>query len=183
MYKTNVPNIKVKRISRLPCRMDLIGTCKFHALLDERIRQEPVVYAQFLYRHTETLVYPVTWPFFLLTISSPGSPPIDRNSIPWCSTHSLYSACVAIRHRCPSFCSSLASAMYGCTSPREPIVRHVICIGWLGGTGWGASTVGTVDSNGGPPENTAHELGLLELDEDALSTLTVLGRWQDVLFS
>lgn len=64
-------------------------------------------------------------------ISSPGSPPIDLNSIPFFSTQDLYSSCEAIRQWWPpSCCRCLHSAMYGWTSPRDPIVKHVIVKGF-----------------------------------------------------
>ena len=62
-------------------------------------------------------------------IRAPGSPPTVRWLIPNPSTHPLYSSCVTIVTRWPSFFSPSPSAIYGCTSPRLPIVKHKKCNG------------------------------------------------------
>src|SRR3954467_10101042 len=67
-----------------------------------------------------------------MRISSAGSPSTGAKSIPCFLIHGSNSACVAIFGMCPSASSPLQSAMYGCTSPREPMVRQVIRRGSVG---------------------------------------------------
>lgn len=58
-------------------------------------------------------------------INAPGSPPAVRCLIPHPSTHALYSPCVTIVTVCPAPLRPSPSAMYGWTSPLEPMVRTV----------------------------------------------------------
>lgn len=51
-----------------------------------------------------------------------GSPASRKNSTPFDVTNCRKVSCAAIRTLCPDFCKLLASAMKGCTSPREPTV-------------------------------------------------------------
>jgi hypothetical protein len=53
-------------------------------------------------------------------MSSPGSPPMSKNSIPCLSTRPLKAAWVARRIRWPERCNSLPMDMNGWTSPRDP---------------------------------------------------------------
>src|ERR1700691_1379152 len=55
-----------------------------------------------------------------------------REHRPTDSIHSLNSPCVAILTRWPSAIKGLARAIYGCTSPRDPIVKKVKCNDTLG---------------------------------------------------
>ncbi len=65
-------------------------------------------------------------------ISSAGSPSTGAKSMPCFLIQGSNSACVAIFGRWPSAKNPLQSAIYGCTSPRDPIVRHVILIDSVG---------------------------------------------------
>lgn len=57
---------------------------------------------------------------------SAGSPATRVKSIPCFRIHGSNSACVAIVGLWPSAIRPLQSAIYGCTSPRDPIVKQVI---------------------------------------------------------